>query len=158
MKRQLCTVVFLRKEDQVLLAMKKRGFGSGRWNGAGGKVEPDETKEQAMVRECQEEIAVTPQAFTKVAFLDFINKDKDNQPYAIEVHGYICTKWQGTPTETEEMAPRWFAIADIPYTDMWADDEFWLPQVLAGHKVCGQFEFNQQDQLLSTQVEVVDSL
>ena len=50
------TVVFLIRENQVLLAMKKRGFGEGKWNGVGGKLDPGETVEQALVRECQEEI------------------------------------------------------------------------------------------------------
>jgi len=48
------TLLFLIKEDQILLAMKKRGFGMGRFNGVGGKIEPGETIEQAMIRECQE--------------------------------------------------------------------------------------------------------
>lgn len=41
--------------DQVLLAMKKKGFGEGWWNGYGGKVEAGETVEAAMVRELREE-------------------------------------------------------------------------------------------------------
>ena len=44
------TLLFLVRDDQILLAMKKRGFGEGRWNGVGGKVEKDETVEQAMIR------------------------------------------------------------------------------------------------------------
>lgn len=34
------TLVFVfNPQNQVLLAMKKRGFGEGKWNGSGGKVE-----------------------------------------------------------------------------------------------------------------------
>ncbi len=47
------TLLFLRKNNHILLAMKKRGFGADRWNGVGGKLEPGETIEQALVRECQ---------------------------------------------------------------------------------------------------------
>lgn len=54
------TLLFLIKDDHVLLAMKKRGFGAGNWNGVGGKIEAGESIEQALVRECQEEIGVTP--------------------------------------------------------------------------------------------------
>jgi len=57
------TLLFLIKDDQILLAMKKRGFGAGRFNGVGGKVEPGETIEQALIRESQEEINVTPIEF-----------------------------------------------------------------------------------------------
>ncbi len=54
------SLLFLLREDEILLVMKKRGFGSGRWNGVGGKFESGETAEQATIRECQEEIGVTP--------------------------------------------------------------------------------------------------
>ena len=37
-KRKLLTLVFLREGGKVLLGMKKRGFGVGKWNGFGGKV------------------------------------------------------------------------------------------------------------------------
>ena len=50
------TLLFLLTDDQILLAMKKRGFGMGRWNGVGGKIEPGETIEEATARECREEI------------------------------------------------------------------------------------------------------
>ncbi|MEJ0073651.1 MAG: NUDIX domain-containing protein [Candidatus Saccharibacteria bacterium] len=61
------TLLLLRRNDEVLLAMKKRGFGAGRWNGVGGKLDPGETVEQALVRECQEEIGVTPTEYHRVA-------------------------------------------------------------------------------------------
>jgi 8-oxo-dGTP diphosphatase/2-hydroxy-dATP diphosphatase len=37
------TLVLVRQGQNVLLGMKKRGFGVGRWNGFGGKVEKQET-------------------------------------------------------------------------------------------------------------------
>ena len=44
------TLLFVRKDDEILLGMKKRGFGTGKWNGFGGKIEAGETIEQAAVR------------------------------------------------------------------------------------------------------------
>ena len=37
-KDKLYTLIYVLKDDVVLLGMKKRGFGVGRWNGFGGKV------------------------------------------------------------------------------------------------------------------------
>lgn len=42
-KNKLLTLVLVHNPKQILLGMKKRGFGVGRWNGFGGKVEPNET-------------------------------------------------------------------------------------------------------------------
>ena len=50
-KRKVLTLVFLRREGEVLLGMKKRGFGEGKWNGFGGKVEAGETIVEAAARE-----------------------------------------------------------------------------------------------------------
>ena len=66
------------KIKDICLAMKKRGFGEGKWNGIGGKVEQNETIEEAVVRETEEEIGVTPKEIEKVATITFLfthNKD-----------------------------------------------------------------------------------
>ncbi len=123
------TILFLVKPGHVLLAMKKRGFGQGRYNGVGGKVEPGEIIEQAMIRECQEEICVTPINFHKAAEIIF-DEQHNGLRKTLDVHAFICTMWRGEPAETEEMAPEWFKIKEIPYSQMWPDDPYWLPQIL----------------------------
>lgn len=45
-KIKLLTLVFLREGSKVLLGMKKRGFGVGKWNGFGGKVREQKTESQ----------------------------------------------------------------------------------------------------------------
>lgn len=45
------TLCLLKKDDEILLAMKKRGFGEGKYNGVGGKIEKGETPEETMIRE-----------------------------------------------------------------------------------------------------------
>lgn len=148
------TLLFLLRDDEILLAMKKRGFGKNRWNGCGGKVEPDETIEQAMIRECQEEIAVTPVAYHKVAIHQFVMEDHED----FEAHTYLCTQWQGEPSETDEMAPQWFNTSAVPYADMWQDDIVWLPAVLQGKKLQTTFTFDSTDNTTSAQLQFVESL
>ena len=48
--RKVLTLAFIRDGDRLLLGMKKRGFGAGKWNGFGGKVDPGETILQGAVR------------------------------------------------------------------------------------------------------------
>ena len=67
------TLCFLinRQKEEILLAMKKRGFGKDLWNGVGGKVKPNESLLGAAARETQEEIKVKPISYRQVAVLDF---------------------------------------------------------------------------------------
>jgi 8-oxo-dGTP diphosphatase/2-hydroxy-dATP diphosphatase len=152
------TLLFLRSGDQILLAMKKRGFGAGKWNGVGGKLEQGETLEDALVRETVEEIGVTPTSWTAVGELDFVQDAETEDPWHMFVYAYIADSWDGEPSESEEMNPKWFHIEDIPYADMWDDDEFWVPYVLDGKKVTGEFTFDIDDKLLTHDVRVVDEL
>lgn len=152
--KKVLTLALLVHGDEILLAMKKRGFGKGLWNGAGGKAEPGETIEQAMIRECQEEIAVTPLAYEKVVIHDFIFADGSSH----EVHTFLIHGWEGEPTETEEMSPKWFKQAEIPYEKMWQDDIIWLPLVLQDKKLTTKFTFDTKDQVKTAALTVVDKL
>lgn len=149
------TLLFLLKDDQILLAMKKRGFGANRWNGVGGKIEPGETIEQAAIRECQEEIGVTPRNLQKVAHHTFNLPTLTDYQNTLITHTFVTSEWEGEPTESEEMAPQWFKFADIPYDTMWDDDRHWLPQVLAGHKLVCQFDFDDQDKMIGQNITSV---
>lgn len=152
------TLLFLRSGDQLLLAMKKRGFGAGKWNGVGGKLEAGETIEEALIRECIEEVGVRPTDWTAVAELDFVQDAETSDPWHMFVYAFIADAWDGDPSESEEMRPKWFHLEDIPYGDMWDDDEFWLPYVLDGKKIVGKFTFDIDDRLLTHDVNVVEEL
>lgn len=150
------TLLLLTRDDEVLLAMKKRGFGEGLWNGVGGKIEAGETIEQAMVRETEEEIGVTPLNWTKVAELDFLQDADAPEPWHMYVHAYTCDAWNGEPRESEEMRPQWFKTDAIPYHQMWDDDKFWLQHALKGEKLRGHFVFDERDRLLEHTIAFVD--
>ena len=147
------TLLFLRREGEILLAMKKRRFGAGKWNGVGGKVEPGESFEQAAIRECEEEIGVTPRLLRLVGEMQFTDPP-DAEHYA---HIYVTYDWEGEPHETEEMAPQWFAEADIPYDTMWIDDIHWIPLMLEGKLFKGNVRV-ENDTLVECEFHEVDSL
>lgn len=128
---QEATLLFLLKEDKVLLAMKKRGYGLGKWNGVGGKVEPFESVSDAVVRECQEEIGVTPYAPEEIGVLYIVSRDHAGAPPS-GVRVFTSARWHGRPVESEEMRPRWFKREAIPYENMWPTDQYWLPYLLRG--------------------------
>jgi len=147
---QQATVCFLVKDKQVLLAMKKRGFGVGKYNGVGGKKHPGETIEQTAIRETFEEIGVTPKNLNHVATINFSFPHKPE--WGQQVFVYLSDSWVGEPAESEEMAPQWFAFDKIPYDQMWVDDQYWLPQVLAGTKLTADFALNEDNTILDSKI------
>jgi len=48
--RKILTLAMVRKANAILLGLKKKGFGEGKWNGFGGKVEKDETVSEGAIR------------------------------------------------------------------------------------------------------------
>lgn len=138
------TLLFLIHDDKVLLGEKKSGFGKGKWLGIGGSVELNETVEKAMIRETIEEIGVTPKNYTYVATLNFyFPYEDDAKNWNQQVCVYKANQWDGDIMESDEIAPKWFKISEIPFDLMWSDAQYWLPNVLNGETVTGDFLFNK---------------
>jgi 8-oxo-dGTP diphosphatase len=139
----LCYVI--NNQDEILLQYKRKGFGVGKWNGPGGKVEPGETLEQAVIREVKEETGLDIKNLKKMAELEFyfINKEEWNQI----AHVYITKDFTGDIQVSEEGELRWFKIKEIPYDKMWDDDPYWLPNILAGEFMKIKFYFDQNSNL-----------
>jgi len=138
--RKVFTLCIVHQGPKILLGMKKIGLGAGRWNGFGGKVEPGESIEAAAVREFREEVCVEALNITQKGVLEF---SFENDSKILEVHIFETTQFTGQPKETDEMTPRWFDISQIPYEQMWSDDIFWLPLLLARKIFRGKFHFDK---------------
>jgi 8-oxo-dGTP pyrophosphatase MutT (NUDIX family) len=152
------TNIFFLTESDVLLALKKRGFGVDKWNGVGGKPNEGESIIDTAIRESQEEIGVTPTNLEQVAIINFFHPYKlDGKGLNMQVIVFIARQWQGEPKETEEMKPQWFKLEDIPYKKMWWDDEIWLPLILKGSKVRASFMLDKDDKVIDQILEEVDT-
>lgn len=143
-KKQL-TLCIIHEHPRVLLGMKKRGFGAGRWNGFGGKLKEGETIESAAKRELLEETRITAHNIEKRGIIEF---EFQGNPEILEVHVFRVNDFSGTPEESDEMKPEWFHVDYIPYDAMWPDDTFWLPLFLEGKRFRGRFLFGENDSIL----------
>lgn len=152
---KLLTLVFVVQPGRVLLGMKKRGFGAGKWNGFGGKVQPEESIEDAARRELLEESGLTVDALDKVGNIKF---EFVGETQLLDVHVFRADNYNGEPTESEEMRPQWFETDKIPFSQMWADDRLWFPLMLQKKKFEGYFVFQGHEVILSHTLEEVKEL
>ncbi|XP_054000709.1 oxidized purine nucleoside triphosphate hydrolase-like isoform X2 [Hylaeus anthracinus] len=97
--RKIYSLVFVRKTTEILLGLKKRGFGEGKWNGFGGKVEAGETILQGAIRELKEECGLSVKDLKKIGLLEF---EFEGNEILLEVHVFETYQYHGKVIESEE--------------------------------------------------------
>lgn len=149
---RIVTLAMFVKDGKILLGMKKRGFGAGKWNGYGGKLNDGESPEQAVAREIQEESGITVpiENLNHLGTIDFffIGKPDWDQKGMI----YRIDEFEGEAIETEEMSPRWYSFDEIPYDEMWVDDKYWLPHLLANESFTAEFHFDEDGKKIAKHI------
>ncbi|MFA5310264.1 MAG: NUDIX domain-containing protein [Candidatus Paceibacterota bacterium] len=153
LKPKVLTLCLTLKDREILLGMKKRGFGEGRWNGFGGKLEKGETIIEAAKREMLEESGLLIEEIEEMGYIDFHFMDTGK---LMEVHMFDVIRYTGEPVETEEMRPQWFKLDEIPFENMWADDPYWFPLFLKKKKFKGRIIFKDNDIILSHELEILN--
>ena len=147
--RVRATLLFIVREEKILLIHKKRGFGAGKINGPGGKVDPGETPLESALRETFEELGIKPFGTEARGELHFQFRDG----FSLHCTVFLAHDFEGEPQETDEALPFWISLDAIPYHKMWADDRHWLPLLIRGAHFTGYFEFDGE-QLLSREIIV----
>ncbi len=145
-------LTFIKRGSEWLLIHKKRGLGKGKVNAPGGRIDPGESALQAAVRECQEEVGLTPSQMRESTELNFIFLDG----YSLKGYVYIAEDYSGDLVETDEADPFWCEESEIPYDNMWEDDIYWVPAMFSGEFVRGRFIFDD-DKMLSKEVNLLGS-
>jgi len=141
---RVCVTYLLREREgrlEVLLGRKKRGLGTGHWVGLGGKLEPGERVEEAAVREIAEESGVEVVAADLDRRGDLLYLFPHRESWSQRSTVFVATRWQGEPAESDELAPRWFGLDELPLDEMWDDASHWLPGVLTGGRIARTFVF-----------------
>lgn len=114
--------------DKLLIcqrpAHKARGL---LWEFVGGKVEPGETKEQALIRECQEELAVTLSVGR--VFMEVDHDYPDLNVHLTLFNAEIC---KGAPQTLEHNDIRWITTGEIPQYEFCPADETILENLRGG--------------------------
>ena len=95
------------------------------WEFVGGKVEPGETKEQALIRECQEELAITLSVGD--VFMDVIHEYPD---LTVHLTLFNAVIFEGIPEKLEHNDIKWITPAEIPNYDFCPADEEILKEIV----------------------------
>ena len=94
------------------------------WEFVGGKVEPRETKEQALIRECHEELAITLKVGN--VFMDVIHEYPD---ITVHLTLFNATIAEGIPQKLEHNDIRWITPSEIPNYEFCPADEVILQKL-----------------------------
>ncbi len=126
------TLLFVVRDDEVLLIHKKTGHGAGRINGPGGKLNAGESTAECAVRETCEETGVIVAPAAAVCGMEMRFVEQDGPQWL--GFAFVAREHEGEAVETREAQPFWCKVNALPLTRMWPDDEIWLPSLLAdGH-------------------------
>ena len=116
-------------DGRLLIAQRPPGKAmAGLWEFPGGKVEPDETPEQALIRELTEELGI---AVTEACLAPFTFASHQYADFHLLMPLYLCRRWHGTPAPHEHAALKWvrprelsawpMPPADLPLVPMLRD-------------------------------------
>lgn len=112
--------------DKFLICQRPANKARGLlWEFVGGKVERGETKEQALIRECQEELAITVEpheVFTEVTH--------EYPDITVHLTLFNCTISKGQPQLLEHNDMKWITSAEIPDYEFCPADEEILKRLL----------------------------
>lgn len=150
------TLVIVHRNDRVLLGLKKersdgRNFGVGKWNGFGGGLKDRDDGDLGVCacRETLEECRIELKNLRKMGETRYVF-DGDEQDHL--VHVYTTDSFEGYPSETDEMRPKWFGVDEIPYNNMWKNDRFWMPYLLKSEGFKAEISMTTDGETLSCMI------
>ena len=148
------TLCFLLREagsgTEVLLGLKRTGFGTGKIVGIGGHVEAGESDAEAVVREVWEEagVVVRQQDLAHAGVVEFIFPTRPE--WNMYCRLFTTRRWEGEPAESPEITPEWFDVGALPLPLMWQDAAHWLPAALSGEVLDIVVVLNEDNQTVAS--------
>jgi 8-oxo-dGTP diphosphatase len=135
---------------QLLLGVKKRGFGKGRLVAPGGRLEAGESAADATVREMREEsgLVVAPADLREAGLIAY--RFPARPDWDLTITAFTADRFAGEPAPSDELDPAWHDAAALDYGAMWDDARYWLPRVLAGERVEALITFAADNETVAT--------
>jgi 8-oxo-dGTP pyrophosphatase MutT (NUDIX family) len=128
--------LFIGEDGKILLGLRapSKKVWPSHWDTIGGRVEPGESLDEALIRELQEEVGVTPTRFRLVAIV----QERQPEIYGEALHHiYAVTSWQGgEPANVcdEHTELKWFSVSEMRQLTNIVDSDYplYAQQALTG--------------------------
>lgn len=118
----------IRDKDRFLICRRPANKARGLlWEFAGGKTEKGETKQQALVRECREELAITVEPYGI-----FAETEHEYPDITVRLTLFNCTILRGQPQLSEHIDMKWITPAEIKNYEFCPADEVFLKLLQKG--------------------------
>lgn len=127
MKRIEVVAAIIERDGKYLATQRGYGDWRGYWEFPGGKIEPGEAREEALVREIREELRMEI-----VPCQHLCTTEYDYPTFHLTMHCYLCRITEGSPTLTEHLSARWLSTEELHSVE-------WLPADVAVAKKLLQF-------------------
>ena len=121
-------VCYLKRDNYYLLLFrnkKKNDYNEGKWIGVGGRLEKDETPDQAAIREIKEETGLDVHSLKCAGEVLFINNDYQETMFVYEI-----TDFSGELIDCDEGELKWIPINEMYNYPMWEGDKAFLPLLI----------------------------
>jgi 8-oxo-dGTP diphosphatase len=139
----LCYIIDREKNSTLMLhrIKKENDIHEGKWNGLGGKFEPNETPEECVIREVKEEsglIISSPYLHGLITFPLFDGKDD------WYVFLFTADKFEGALMTSDEGHLEWIHNDKIPSLNLWEGDQIFIPWLFGKKFFSAKFVYNNK--------------
>lgn len=136
------TAAIIKDRDAILICRRPAGKQHPLlWEFPGGKMEPGETPEQCVVRECREELDITLEVLAPFATVTRREKGEE-----VRIQFFLCALRQGKPKAMEHQDMQWIRPAQWREFSFCPADEEMVKKL---ERETGQAEFDLQDYLVA---------
>jgi 8-oxo-dGTP diphosphatase len=128
MKTIEVVAAIIKYEDKVLATQRGYGEFAGGWEFPGGKIEPGETPEQALIREIKEELEADIEI---LEYVDTVEYDYPN--FHLTMHCYLCTIESDDLVLNEHQSAKWLSKDDLNSVEWLPADKGLIEKMYLGH-------------------------
>ncbi|GAA4365944.1 8-oxo-dGTP diphosphatase [Paeniglutamicibacter cryotolerans] len=134
---------------EVLLGLKRHGFGAGKVVAPGGKIEPGEAPADAATRELREEtgLGALPDSLEPAARVLF--RFPAAPAADMDCTVFLTRVFTGHAVPTDELLPEWHPVSAPPYPRMWDDSAYWLGLLLDGRRFDARIVLAENNQAVA---------